>query len=255
MNKSKKLGLLVATLAASTLIAACAPTGNEGGKNGDDGASDKFVANKPGSFLIGKDGLVKDEKLAKDTPIIDIYFDPICPGCGEFEVQTSAYVKENVEKGTFLVRYHPLSFLDASSTDNYSTRMAAYILGVSDHASDLVLDFMAKAFSEELMPMQGPDYVPFTNANMEQVFISVGGTKEQAKKITDSMDSNMEKAYQHTIDVMTDSALIRKSPTGSLFTPFVIPNNAGKDDGNAIGFHNNSSMLEQLQEQVDKLNK
>lgn len=254
MLNKKKLGMMFLTLSAATLIAACSPTNKDNDDGGGSNASGKdFVANKAGSFLVGKDGLVTDDKIAKETPIVDIYFDPMCPGCGEFENATGAYTKEQVENGTILVRYHPLSFLDASSTDNYSTRMSAYILGVSNHASPLVLDFMAKVFSPEIMPKQGAEYVPFTDAGFEQVFISVGGTKEQADKISKDMESNMEKAYRHTLDVISDSALIRKSPTGALFTPFVIPNHAGEDGSSAIMF--GLDMLTQYKEMVEEISK
>jgi protein-disulfide isomerase len=58
---------------------------------------------------------------------IDLFEDPICPFCGQFEQSDGARLAHAVDTGQIAIRYHLLNFLDGSSPDRYSTRAdAAY---------------------------------------------------------------------------------------------------------------------------------
>ena len=55
---------------------------------------------------------------------IDVYEDPQCPACRQFEAESGAAIADWIEAGTVKVNYHILSFLDSASTDRYSSRAA-----------------------------------------------------------------------------------------------------------------------------------
>jgi protein-disulfide isomerase len=58
---------------------------------------------------------------------VDIYEDFMCPFCGQFERAGGDVLQRYVDQGDVQVRYHVISFLDRSSTTDYSTRaMNAY---------------------------------------------------------------------------------------------------------------------------------
>src|SRR5829696_277651 len=56
--------------------------------------------------------------------VIDLYEDPQCPACREFEQQVGPSVAEWVASGSSKVNYHVISFLDRASTTRYSSRAA-----------------------------------------------------------------------------------------------------------------------------------
>jgi protein-disulfide isomerase len=55
---------------------------------------------------------------------IEIYEDPQCPGCRQFEQEAGAAVADWVDSGAAKVQYHVVSFLDGASTSRYSSRAA-----------------------------------------------------------------------------------------------------------------------------------
>jgi protein-disulfide isomerase/uncharacterized membrane protein YphA (DoxX/SURF4 family) len=55
---------------------------------------------------------------------LDLYEDPQCPVCAQFETQVGPQISKWVTAGTVKVHYHVISFLDSSSTTKYSSRAA-----------------------------------------------------------------------------------------------------------------------------------
>jgi protein-disulfide isomerase len=56
---------------------------------------------------------------------VDAFIDFLCPYCRQFELSSGETLAELVAAGHASVAYHPMNFLDAASTTNYSTRAAA----------------------------------------------------------------------------------------------------------------------------------
>ena len=56
--------------------------------------------------------------------MIDLYEDPQCPACREFEQRVGPSIAEWVSSGSTKVNYHVVSFLDRASTTRYSSRAA-----------------------------------------------------------------------------------------------------------------------------------
>lgn len=258
MKRKFKLGGLLTVLALTTIMAsACTQStdpSNDGTKDTTEevakGKGSKYV-NADGSILVGKDGAVKQSENTDDYAILDVYFDPMCPGCGEFERQTGEYLNKTMAEKKLLVRYHPLMFLDEYSTDSYSSRTSAYILGIADHAPELSNKFIAAIFDVDNQPDES-NYTPVSNEDLNKIFKSIGGTDEQAEKINKDLENNMTKAYESTLSVMKSTKLTKKSPTGSLYTPFIIPNEAGKEGDKALTLQG-ESLLSETKAAVDKL--
>lgn len=68
------------------------------------------------------DGVTVGQASAPVT--LDLYEDPQCPVCAQFETQVGPQITKWVAAGTVKVHYHVISFLDSSSSTKYSSRAA-----------------------------------------------------------------------------------------------------------------------------------
>lgn len=81
--------------------------------------SDRYTA-PPGATEDGS-GVA----LGNGPVTIDVYEDFICPSCRQFEKQTGAMLDGLVAVGKVRTVYHPVAYLDRSSTTRYSARSSA----------------------------------------------------------------------------------------------------------------------------------
>ncbi len=87
---------------------------------------------------------------------VDLYFDPLCPYCNEFEKANGATLASAVKDGSITFRLHPLTFLDPSSNGTaYSSRASAALtcVAVSDPAA--TLGYLADLYANQ--PAEGSD--------------------------------------------------------------------------------------------------
>lgn len=77
-----------------------------------------------GGVIIGKDLKIASDADVKATNHIVIYQDYQCPICQMFETPNSSQIKTWAQSGLAAVEFHPISFLDGSSLNNYSSRAA-----------------------------------------------------------------------------------------------------------------------------------
>ena len=68
------------------------------------------------------DGVTVGQASAPVT--LDLYEDPQCPVCAQFESQVGPQISKWVAAGTVKVHYHVISFLDSQSSTKYSSRAA-----------------------------------------------------------------------------------------------------------------------------------
>jgi protein-disulfide isomerase/uncharacterized membrane protein YphA (DoxX/SURF4 family) len=68
------------------------------------------------------DGVTVGKATAPVT--LDLYEDPQCPVCAQFESQVGPAISGWINSGKVKVHYHVISFLDSSSTTKYSSRAA-----------------------------------------------------------------------------------------------------------------------------------
>jgi len=67
-----------------------------------------------------------DAVVIGDGPVrVDAFIDFLCPYCRRFELSSGPALARLVADRRARVAYHPMNFLDAASTTNYSTRAAA----------------------------------------------------------------------------------------------------------------------------------
>jgi protein-disulfide isomerase len=87
---------------------------------------------------------------------VDLYFDPLCPYCQEFELANGATLSGAVSDGSISFRLHPLTFLDPSSNGTaYSSRAAAALTCVAESTPDSTLDYLAALYKNQ--PKEGSD--------------------------------------------------------------------------------------------------
>jgi protein-disulfide isomerase len=56
--------------------------------------------------------------------VVDLYEDPQCPACRQFEQEIGPSLAEWIQSGSTKVNYHVVSFLDRASSTHYSSRAA-----------------------------------------------------------------------------------------------------------------------------------
>jgi protein-disulfide isomerase len=67
-----------------------------------------------------------DGIVTGDGPVrVDAFIDFLCPFCRRFELAAGPTLAELISGRQISLVYHPMNFLDAASTTNYSTRAAA----------------------------------------------------------------------------------------------------------------------------------
>lgn len=110
------------------------PTGTQGGAHFDDG------------FLQAGSG----------PKTVDLYFDPLCPYCNEFEKANGATLAAKVANDSITLRLHPLTFLDRSSNGTaYSSRASAALTCVAQTTPDATVDYLALLYKNQ--PEEGSD--------------------------------------------------------------------------------------------------
>lgn len=84
---------------------------------------------------------------------VRIFIDPQCPVCGVFEATNKDTIDKYLADGKIVVEYSPLSFLDAASSNQYSSRAGNALACVADQSPDGYYDFLANLFENQ--PAEG----------------------------------------------------------------------------------------------------
>ena len=85
---------------------------------------------------------------------VDVFFDPLCPYCQEFELTNGATLAKAVADGSIALRLHPLTFLDPSSNGTaYSSRASAALTCVAESTPDATLDYLRALYKNQ--PKEG----------------------------------------------------------------------------------------------------
>jgi protein-disulfide isomerase len=118
----------------------------------------------PASATADGDGIV----LGSGPITVDAYIDFLCPYCRAFELKTGETLAQLVAAGRISLAYHPMNFLDAASTTNYSTRATA----ASGCASD---GGRFPEYAHALFTSQPPEGGPgLTDAQLAELAGAVG---------------------------------------------------------------------------------
>ena len=196
------------------------------------------------SFYLGKDGKAIQEKdIDKNATIVNWYVDPYCPACVQLEELTKDTIKEYINNKNVVIKYNVLSFLSARTVDDYSNRAAGWILGVINERPDLAYDYFTNVLSVNFHPNGKAK----EDSAFKDLFIKLGGKEDEWKNIESKQKDLIEEVKSNTIRVFNDNELAKKSPTGKLFTPFIIVGGSEK----AIDFEHGDNPLEQLKKEID----
>ncbi len=106
---------------------------------------------------------------------VDVYFDPMCPYCKQFEDANGAQLSAAVDANAITLRLHALTFLDpASQGTDYSSRASAALTCQATLRPESTLDYLAALYThqpaenspgftdDELVALQGAD-IDFTD--------------------------------------------------------------------------------------------
>ncbi len=129
------VGLTACSAGASTPVSTVpVPTGTSGAAHFDDG----YI------------------QVGSGAKTVDLYFDPMCPYCQEFDLTNGATLAGAVADGSISLRLHPLTFLDPSSNGTaYSSRAAAALTCVAQSDPDATLDYLTALYKNQ--PKEGSD--------------------------------------------------------------------------------------------------
>lgn len=178
-------------------------------------------ASKDGGFLLSKNGV---NKPVEGVPTIDDYMDFICPACGIVGRSIDADLVSMLDAGQINLNIHLAAFLNRSSTDNYSTRSAAFVTYVADNEPDKVMALIRAMFAEDFQPQEGSAYKSVSNDDLVKLAKSVG--------VSDSVAEAAAKGrYEAWVDATsawypTDSRLwnVSGSLKGQMTTPTILVN-------------------------------
>jgi len=171
------------------------------GNGGDDVVPPKLTdvtapepANESGAIPVGKDGVGKP---GDDDVLVKVYFDFMCPYCGQFDQINSQALDDIVAGGGVTVDYHPLAFLDGQSSGTfYSTRAANAAAVVADQDPEHFPAFVTQLYAHQ--PAEGSKGL--TDDEIEKIATDLGVPAEVAATFTTTVDGTFETTGGETED-------------------------------------------------------
>jgi protein-disulfide isomerase len=158
----------------------------------------------------------------EDAPVtVAVYFDYMCPGCGQFEAANGAELSRLVEEGDIRVELLPMSFLDQTSRGTqYSTRAANAVATVADGSVDDVWGFHQGLYEQQ--PQEGS--TGLTDDQIADIASEAGVPEEVVDRFEDrTYDAWVEEVTQEAFDAGitgTPTVLINgEEYQGDLYTP------------------------------------
>lgn len=182
-----------------------------------------------GAYHITANGVASDNKEATGETRLDMFFDPQCPACGMIDRGTNKQINTMVDNNELDLFIYPVSFLDQTSTDNYSSRATNAVVTIAENSPENTMKFINKIFEEDVQPSEGSQYSSVTDNELAEIAVSVGVPEDIAKKIT-------EKTYIDWVISNSEKQIDRQDYFSQGFsTPAVFLNTEYKN-GKAEGF-------------------
>ncbi|MDF7666024.1 thioredoxin domain-containing protein [Bifidobacterium sp. ESL0745] len=179
--------------------------------------------NDKGGILFSKVGY---GKKAPNAPTIELYTDPMCPGCAVLHQQMDSTFRALLDSGQINLEVHPVTFLDSMSTDHYSSRADNAIAYISsyDPNPDHLLDFLTNIHSDSFQPEEAANYKPVSNAQLQQQAVTSGVPAGiAAKAFGNEYEPWLAAAAQYTLR-RPELKDIAGQFKGKLTTPVVVIN-------------------------------
>ncbi|MBF6466876.1 thioredoxin domain-containing protein [Nocardia beijingensis] len=159
-----------------------------------------------GAILLGRPD-------AKKT--IDIFEDPLCPGCGSLERIYGQEIAQKIDEGALAVRYRLVNFLDARSrSKDYSTRAVAANQCVAESGSGPVYSkFHTELFTTKRPSEGGAD---LSNEELAAIAGDAGAAESVRQCIATGAEVDAARAT-----AMAQTTALGEALGGSAATPAV----------------------------------
>jgi len=167
-------------------------------------------ANDKGGIPVSGDGGDDVGVVGDGDVTLTVYFDFMCPICGQFEEINGDDIATLLADGGTTVEYHPISFLDSKSAGtNYSTRAANAAAIVADKAPAQFAKFVTAMYKDQ--PAEGSG--GRTDAEIKKIATDLGVPEEVAATFTTTVDG--------TFTTKTDDVEATKNGTWRTMSPWV----------------------------------
>jgi protein-disulfide isomerase len=209
------VGIVAVVVGVIAAVMAISTTSNTNAEN-----AKKVPANTTalGGVLLGKGLLPVTSAEAKKGNQIVIYQDYQCPICKLFKDPNASQMKAWVDSGLATVEYHPISFLDGQSLNNYSSRSTNAALCVANSQPEKFYDVNTALYTNQ--PQEntaGP-----SDSDLKETLKGAGVV------INDEINTCIDqKRYAKYIENRTAEAFSQPAVTGKEIprgTPYVLVN-------------------------------
>ena len=144
------------------------------------------VADAAGGIPVSADGV---GTTGEDDVVVEVYFDFMCPYCGQFDAANAAALDTLAENEDVTVVYKAISFLDGNSRGTfYSTRAANAAAVVAAESPEHYSDFVTALFANQ--PKEGS--TGLKDARIKEIAVEVGVPQEVADSFTETVDGTFE---------------------------------------------------------------
>jgi len=146
------------------------------------------VADASGGIPISAAGV---GEAGEDDVVVEVYFDFMCPWCGQFDAANSGELEALAADEGVTVVYKNISFLDGNSQGTFfSTRAANAAATVAAQAPELYTDFVTALFANQ--PEEGTQGLK--DAEIAEIALEVGVPQEVVDTFTETVDGSYEVA-------------------------------------------------------------
>lgn len=149
-------------------------------------------------------------ETTEDATTVEVYFDFMCPYCGQFDAANSADLEALAQEEGITVVYKPISFLDGTSQGTFfSTRAANALAVVADGSPEHVADFITAMYENQ--PEEGSSGL--SDAEIGEIAEGVGVPADVVEQFTATVDG--------TYEATTDDGTEEREGTWRTFAPWV----------------------------------
>ncbi|QCB94583.1 DsbA family protein [Cellulomonas shaoxiangyii] len=150
-------------------------------------------------------------EAAEDGTTVTVYFDFMCPYCGQFDAANGAELEQLAAQEGITIEYKPIAFLDGTSQGTfYSTRAANAVAVVADQDPEHMTAFMTALYENQ--PEEGSSGL--SDAEIAELATEVGVPADVTEQFTATVDG--------TYEVAADDGTEERDGTWRTFAPWVL---------------------------------
>ena len=128
---------------------------------------------------------------------LSVYFDYMCPYCGDFDTMNSADMEAMLEEGGVTITYYPVSILDRfAAGSSYSTRAVNATAIVADKSPEHFTAFITAMYRDQ--PEEGTS--GRSDAEIAEVAESVGVPSDVTATFTDTVSGTFATAEEEAVE-------------------------------------------------------